>query len=85
MLEIPVQIVVLSITIFVGIISFTVGILLKTLNSNTKAINSINITMAKYEEQSKRDKEEEIYIKNKLSEHGRQINNHDRRLTKLEK
>lgn len=85
MLEIPIQIVALSITLFVGTISFAVGILLKTLNSNTKAINNINITMAKYEEQNKRDKEEEAYIKNKLSEHGKQINNHDRRISKLEK
>lgn len=84
MLEIPVQLVVFSISVFVGIVSFTVGILLKTLNSNTKAINSINITLAKYEEQDKRDREEEHYMKNKLSEHTMQLKDHEKRINKLE-
>ncbi len=83
-MTIPIQIVALSISLFVGIISFVVGILLKTLNSNTKAINDINITLAKYEEQDKRDKQEELYIKNKLSEHTKQLNDHEKRILKLE-
>ena len=83
-MTIPIQIVALSLSLFVGIISFVVGILLKTLNSNTKAINDINITLAKYEEQDKRDKQEELYIKNKLSEHTKQINDHEKRIIKLE-
>lgn len=85
MLEIPVQLVVVSISIFIGIIGFVVGILLTTLNSNTKAINSINIILAKYEEQDKRDKEEESYIKNKLTSHGQKLEDHEKRIYKLEK
>ena len=83
-MTIPIQIVALSISLFVGIISFVVGILLKTLNCNTKAINDINVTLAKYEEQDKRDKQEELYIKNKLSEHTKQLNDHEKRILKLE-
>ncbi len=85
MLEIPTQIVVLTISIFGGVVSFMVGILLKTLNSNTKAINNINLTLAKYEEQDKRDKEEEAYIKNKLATHGQKLEDHEKRIYKLEK
>lgn len=85
MLEIPVQIFVLLMSLLVGVISFTVGILLKTLNQNTKAINSINITLAKYEEQDKRDKEEEAYIKGKLATHGKRLEDHEKRIYKLEK
>ena len=81
---IPPEIIVFILATFVAVIGFG----FKVIQSNTKAIESINITLTeiqtsnKYEE--KDCKQKHAYIAGKFKDHGLKIEDHERRISKLE-
>lgn len=71
--------------ILVVFLTIMLGVLLRVLYKNTEAINRIDITLAGYSEKEKRDREQEIYIKDKLQNHTDRLEDHEKRIIKLEK
>jgi len=71
--------------ILVVFLTIMLGVLLRVLYKNTEAINRIDITLAGYSEKEKRDREQEIYVKDKLKSHNDRLEDHEKRIIKLEK
>ena len=81
---VPPEIIVFILATFVAVIGFG----FKVIQSNTKAIESINITLTeiqtsnKYEEKDCKSKHG--YITDKFKDQGLRIEDHERRISKLE-
>lgn len=88
-MNIPIPLIVVTITIAFSIMTTLIGILLKVLANNTKAIEEMKIFIAKQETADGYEEKEcnnrHTYITKKLSQHSDFIQNHEIRLSKLEK
>lgn len=84
-MQIPIEIVVVILGFFTTLI---IGFI-KVVIDNTKSNNNINITLAKIETrldlEDKKNAEEHGYIKTKLAKHTENLENHEKRIIKLEK
>ena len=70
--------------ILVVFLTIMLGVLLRVLYKNTEAINRIDITLAGYSEKEKRDREQEKYMKDKLFSHAERLDDHEKRIFKIE-
>ena len=78
------EIIVFILATFVAVIGFG----FKIIQSNTKAIESINITLTEIQTSNKYEEKDceqrHAYISGKFKDHGLRIEDHERRISKLE-
>ena len=82
---IPIQLIALSVSIVLGLISFIVTILVKSLNSNTKAIQNLEIMMAEFKTTQIQADKSKASTEETLRDHGVTLVDHEKRIIKLER
>lgn len=80
-MEIPIEIIIGAISVVFFLLVLIIGFMFKVLTENTKAIEGINITLAKMET---KDVFEESDCKTKHGYIAKKLDSHDKRITKLE-
>lgn len=71
-MNVPIEIIVLVVGGFLSMLSFGFGIIWQ----NTKAINSINITLSKFDQKMEDERDKHFIIDKSLTEHEAKINAH---------
>lgn len=83
-MNVPIEIIVVFLTAFLS----AIGGVFVAINNSTKAINSINITLAKFKVSSdfeeKECKTRHVYVNLKFKKTDEKLENHEKRISKLE-
>lgn len=87
-MQIKIELVVLFISVFIMILSGIIGWVARVVVKCTEAIEAINVTLAKISVSNMyEDKEcvlKHTYVSEKLKQHTEKLDNHEKRITKIE-
>lgn len=88
-MEIPIEIVMWFLGILFLLLSTIIGFMFKVLTNNTDAINNISLYIAKDEERSLFEEKDcstrHAYVNSKLKQHTDKLEEHEKRINKIEK
>lgn len=88
-MEIPIDFIIGTISIVFFLLVLIIGFMFKILTDNTKAIDGINITLAKIEIKDGFNSTDLVrrhnYIEDRFKIHDEKLSEHDRRILKIEK